>query len=125
MQCDIIVLYHYDLLPISSISTIESMNKKGQIELIKVYDPNTIKLIKRKAELLEGEDSIFYHRRIEGNTYKEMANNLNVSIPRISQRTRMAISKLGRIVRVELQRQDKLYQSYPKLRYRLRDSICK
>lgn len=124
MQCDIIALYHYDLLPFSNISTIESIYKKGKIELIKIYDQSTIDLIRKKTEKLEGEDRIFYDRRIKGDTYKEMSENLNVSIPRISQRTRMAIAKLGRIVRAELERQGKLYQSYPKLRYRLRDGIC-
>lgn len=123
-QCDIIALYHYDLLPFSSITTIESMYKKGQIELIRICDQNTIELIRKKAKTLEGEDSIFYRRRIKGDTYKEMADTLNVSVPRISQRTRMAITKLGRIVRAELERQGKLYQSFPKLRYRLRDGIC-
>lgn len=119
MQCDIVALYHYDLLPFSSISTIENMYKKGQIELIKICDQNTIDLIRKKAETLEGEDGIFYRRRIKGDTYKEMADMLNVSVPRISQRTRMAIARLGRIVKAELNRQGKLYPSYPKLRYRL------
>ena len=122
-QCDIIALYHYDLLPFSSITTIESMYKKGQIELIKICDSNTIELIRKKAQILEGEDSIFYQRRIKGDTYKEMAELLNVSVPRIAQRTRMAIAKLGRIVKAELKRQGKLYQSFPKRRYRLRDGI--
>lgn len=122
-QCDIITLYHYDLLPFSSIATIESMFKKGQIELIKICDQSTIELIRKKAQILEGEDSIFYNRRIKGYTYREMAELLNVSVPRISQRTRMAIAKLGRIVRAELKRQGKLYQSFPKLRYRLRDDF--
>ncbi len=123
-QCDIIALYHYDLLPFSSIISIESMYRKGKIELIKICDQSTIELIRKKAESLEGEDSIFYHRRIKGDTYREMAELLNVSVPRISQRTRMAIAKLGRIVKAELKRQGKLYQSFPKLRYRLRNGNC-
>ena len=122
MQCDIVALYHYDLLPFSSISTIENMYKKGQIELIKICDQNTIDLIRKKAETLEGEDGIFYRRRIKGDTYKEMADMLNVSVPRISQRTRMAIARLGRIVKAELNRQGKLYQSFPKLVYRLQSN---
>ena len=109
-QCDIIALYHYDLLPFSNITTVESMHKKGQIELIKICDPNTIELIKKKAETLEGEDGIFYRRRIKGDTYKEMAETLNVSVPRISQRTRLSIAKLGRIVKAELKKQGKLYK---------------
>lgn len=99
------------------------MHKKGQIELIKICDQSTIELIKKKADILEGEDSIFYRRRIKGDTYKEMAELLNVSVPRISQRTRLSIAKLGRIVKAELKKQGKLYQSFPKLRYRLRNDI--
>lgn len=110
MQCDIVALYHYDLLPLLNISSVENMAKKGQIELIKIYDENTNDIIKEKVKTLEGEDRIFYDRRIEGNTYKEMADLLHVSVPRISQRTKLAIIRLSRIVRYELKRQGKLYQ---------------
>ena len=111
MQCDIVAIYHYDLLPFTNISSYESMAKKGMFELIKIYDEGTNAIIKEKAKKLEGEDKKFYDRRINGDTYKEMADKLHVSVPRISQRTRMAISRLGRIVRFKLAKQGKLYSS--------------
>lgn len=87
------------------------MAKKGLFELIKIYDEDTDAIIREKAQKLEGEDKIFYDRRSNGDTYKEMAEKLHVSVPRISQRTRMAISRLGRIVRFKLAKQGKLYSS--------------
>lgn len=111
MQCDIVAIYHYDLLPFTNISSYESMAKKGMFELIKIYDEGTNAIIKEKAKKLEGEDKKFYDRRINGDTYKEMADKLHFSVPRISQRTRMAISRLGRIVRFKLAKQGKLYSS--------------
>lgn len=84
MQCDVVAIYHYDLLPFTNISSYESMAKKGMFKLIKIYDEETNAIIKEKAKKLEGEDKIFCDRRINGDTYKEMAETLHVSVPRIS-----------------------------------------
>lgn len=102
MQCDIVAIYHYDLLSFTNISSYESMAKKGMFGLIKIYDEGTNAIIKEKVEKLEGEDKKIYDRRINGGTYKEMADKLHVSVLHISQRSRMAISRLGRIVRFKL-----------------------
>lgn len=107
-QCDIIVAYYYDDLLDMKTERLKSFTKKKGIELIHIYDTKTEEMIRKKTSSLTGEDAILYKRRLAGDTYKEMVENLHTPYATVTSRTRSALNKIERIVAYDLKHQNKL-----------------
>lgn len=110
-QCDCIAAYYYDDLLHDIAPRIKRTAEKKQIKLVHLYSKETEALIKKKAKCLEGEDSILYNRRLKGDTFKEMAENMHAPLPSLMSHTHKAIGKLYNLTVAELRRQGKLYSS--------------
>ena len=110
-QCDYIAAYYYDDFLQDIAQLIKRTTEKKQIELVHFYSNETEALIKKKAKCLEGEDDILYSRRLKGDTYKEMAENMHSPLPSLISHTHKAIGKLYNLTVAELRRQGKLYSS--------------
>ena len=114
---------NYDLfIPINKkVGTVKKLIEEGLLELTdhnyiikqdsNFYSKETEALIKKKAKCLEGEDDILYSRRLKGDTYKEMAENMHSPLPSLISHTHKAIGKLYNLTVAELRRQGKLYSS--------------
>lgn len=110
-QCDCIAAYYYDDLLHDIAPRIKRTAEKKQIKLVHFYSKETEALIKKKAKCLEGEDGILYNRRLKGDTFKEMAENMHTPLPSLMSHTHKAIGKLYNLTVAELRRQGKLYSS--------------
>lgn len=122
-QCDIIVFYYYENLPDPDIQRILKWSEKCDIELIHIWNKDTYHLIEEKMATVEGEDGILLSLRKRGDTFRCIGEQLHMSGASATQKTRLALYRLERIIKAELKRRNNYYPEFPKLAYRLEHNI--
>lgn len=98
-QCDVIIVYHYDGVPDPTNTEIKRIRKKGEIEIISVYNPEVAEEIDLYIEGLDGRDKTILQGLRTGRTYKSLAEELGISHNRVQQISHHAIRYMMQAIR--------------------------
>lgn len=95
-QCDIILAFYYEVVPSPLTFEIQRIKKKKVV--ISIFNPNVAQALLRQMEQLDERPRSILFGLKEGRTYTSIANELNVSVPRVRQQACSAIRSIFREV---------------------------
>lgn len=95
-QCDIILAFYYEDIPSPLTFEIRRLKKKKMV--IPIFNPDVAQALLRQMEQLDERPRSILFGLKEGRTYTSIANELNVSLPRVRQQACSAIRSIFRKV---------------------------
>lgn len=98
-QCDVLIAYHYDGVPDPTNTEIKRIRKKGNIEIIPIFNPEVAKAIDTYIDSLDGRDKTVLHGIRAGRTYKSLSEELGISQNRVQQISHHAIRFMMKEIR--------------------------
>lgn len=84
-KCDIVYVYHYDNIPHPTNSEIKRLKKKVKPKVISIYNQEFYDKIEAFIENMEDRGGFALRCLRDGKTYREIAEELEISINRVQQ----------------------------------------
>ena len=84
-KCDIVYAYHYDNIPHAVNNELKRLRKKGKPQVISIYNPQIYDKIDAYIEKMEDRGGFALRCLRDGKTYREIAEELEISINRVQQ----------------------------------------
>lgn len=84
-QCDIILAYHYDNIPHSVNTEIKRIKKRGKPEVVSIYDPDFSQRVDAFIAEMDDRDGLILQRLRSGSTYRELSEELGITVNRVQQ----------------------------------------
>ena len=84
-QCDIVYAYHYDNIPHPANTEIKRLRKKNKPQVISIYNPDFRDKIDLFIAGMEDRDGYVLQSIKAGKTYREIGEELGITINRVQQ----------------------------------------
>ena len=84
-RCDIVYAYHYDNIPHPTNSEIKRLKKKVKPKVISIYNPEVYDKIEAFKQKMEDRGGFALRSLRNGKNYREIAEELEISINRVQQ----------------------------------------
>lgn len=100
-QCDIVYAYHYDNVPHPANTEIKRLRKKNKPKVISIYDPEFRDKIDLFIAGMEDRDGYVLQSLKAGKTYREIGEELGITINRVQQIANRATRKIMNYIRYD------------------------
>ena len=98
-QCDIVYAYHYDNVPHTANTEIKRLRKKNKPKVISIYNPEFRDKIDLFIAGMEDRDGYVLQSLKAGKTYREISEELGITINRVQQIANRATRKIMNHIR--------------------------
>lgn len=100
-QCDVVLAFHYDNIPHSVNTEVKRLKKRSKPEVVSIYDPAFSRRIDTYIDGMDDRDGLVLQRLRDGKTYKEISEELCISVNRVQQIASRATRNVMYFIRYE------------------------